>query len=1199
MKKNHLLVHFPKRKWLKILLEMKLVLFLILALSLSATAGVYSQNQRVSFEFEDATILEVLNEIKYQTGLSFIYSEEKIQELDRVSVDSAGETVEEVLNEIFGKSSLECRFQDNVIMVVDKPSVPVIKEQQKKKIIKGKVTDDQGVPLPGVSVVVEGTNTGVATNIDGEYSLTVSDKDILVFSFVGMISREIRYAGQEKLNVVLKSDAENLNEVVITGYQKVSVERSTGAVATIKASDVEKKGQSNLLNSLEGMVAGLGISNNPGEEGSKKISIRGTATINGNSSPLVVIDGFVVETDLSSLNPYEIESVNILKDAASASIYGARSANGVIVITTKRGVKGKSRVNYTNNFTFGQKPDLKYRMNRASSSDLVDAQIIGAGDDPHTYQHYLDNNPAWASYYVNSRNLVYETLAQLNEGSISQEQADAKLLALRSKDNLSQLEDIFTQESFESQHNLSVSGGSDKNNYRVSLNYTSNKGSWVGDKSERIAFDVMNNLKLNDKIRVDIGGNISMYDSKSIPYDKNILLNQVSSYEMFKDENGNPLPVRIGRVGSGGTNSAGLFGGKDLLEIQRLIDMGLLDENYYPVKELNNYSNKTKDFFARIQARLYVDLLKGVKGTFGFQYERGASKETYYASADSYEMKQIINNASPKDYAGDQSTLNIPLGARITESRGDRHSYTMRGQLDFDKTFGEHNFRALTGSEIRHIFSSSSTIDKFGFDEKTLLFHQVDAKSLSENIEDVNHPNGYIGGGISMADDFNEKTDRFFSLYGNFSYDYKRKYILSGSMRIDQSNLFGTDPEFRYKPFWSVGGKWRIHEESFFDSKLVDALSLRFSYGINGNIANDYGPFNIAQSLLSYRAGMVNSLYISSPSIEDLRWERTATSNVGLDVSIHNRKIKLGIDYYLKDTKDILASGKADPTQGFAYLMKNDANIKNKGIEISLNTTNLQTNNFKWSTSLAFRYNKNKVGKVLNTEDYVAWIASSLQNIEGSPSNSYFLYEWAGLDDKGQVLVNNANGETVTVASGIFTPGETLRKEDLVYAGTADPKYTGALTNNLSYGNFGLSFMFVFSGGHVLLNDTYNGDYIGPQPSKVHADVSKAWKKAGDEAITDVPKINSYTYAPSISKYSTKNIIDGDYFKLRELILTYNLPKHVLQKLFLQSAVLSFRANNLFYVAKNKEGIDPEAHGIGTRYFPTKPSYSVGVNINF
>jgi len=667
MKKNDFPSLFPRGRRLKILMTMKMIVFLTLVLSFTASASIYSQNQRVNLDFQEVSVLEVFNEIKAQTGLRFIYNEDKIEELAKINFDVTDMRVDEALEEIFKDTNLECQFHDDVIMILDrKPELPII-EQQEKKQVKGIVTDEDGNTLPGVSVVVKGTTIGVSTNIDGEYTINFKNGNaVLLYSFVGMLAQEIVYSGQATQNVTLQLDSENLEEVIVTGYQKVSVERSTGSVVTVKARDVEKKGQSNLLNTLEGMVAGLGISSNPGEEGSKKINIRGTSTINGNSSPLIIIDGFAVETDLSTINPYEIESVNVLKDAASASIYGARSANGVIVITTKRGKKGKSKVNYTNNFTFKQKPDLAYRMNRASSSDLVDIQKFGAGSNPHSYQYRIDNDPTRSRGSAYARNLVYETMAQVNEGIISQEQADVKLNALRSIDNLSQMEDIFTQKAFESQHNLSVSGGSEKNNYRVSLNYTGRKGSWVGDKSERIVFDVMNNLKLNDKVRVDIGANISMNDNKSIPFNKNVLLNQVSSYELFKDENGNPLPVRIGSMGSGGTDNAGLYGGKDPVETQRLIDMGLLDENYYPVNEINNYSNKTKGFIARIQARLYADLFKGVKGTFGFQYERGASKNTYYAAADSYKMSSLINNAAPNDYAGDNNTLNVPLGARKT-----------------------------------------------------------------------------------------------------------------------------------------------------------------------------------------------------------------------------------------------------------------------------------------------------------------------------------------------------------------------------------------------------------------------------------------------------------------------------------------------------------------------------------------------------
>ncbi len=1184
---------------------MKNIILLLFVFNFQISANVLSQT-RIDLDLTDATLKECIKMIEKKSTLGFLYNSKKIRDVKGINISVQDASVEEILEMVLKDTHFIHSIKNDIILISPREE----KEQkpgflQQKTTITGQVLNEKGVPIPYAAIQIKGTAQGTVCNENGNFKITIDDPNpILLISSVGFETVEVKPGEKKYLSITLQKSIEDISEVIVTGYQNISVEKSTGSTVTITAKEIEKKGQSNILNTIEGLVSGLGISSDPANEGNKRFNIRGVATINGNSSPLIIVDGFPIETDISLLNPYEIESINVLKDAAAASIYGARSANGVIVITTKRGKKGKTQVNYTNNFTFNQKPDLAYRMNRVSSSDLVDIQKIGAGSNPRTYQYYINNSPAYASYFVYARNIVYEAMAQLNEGTITQAQADSKLEGLRSIDNLSQLKEIFTQNPFEEQHNLSVSGGGDNNNYRVSLNYTHNEGSFTGDESERILFDVLNNIKISNKVRVDIGGNISMNKNENIPYDKDVLLNQVSSYELFKDANGNPLPVRIGRIGSGSTDNAGLFGGKDVTELNRLLNMGLLDENYYPVKEINNYSNNIKGFSARMQARLYADIVNGLKGIFGFQYETASSKNTRIAESGSYEIAQIVNNTSPKNFAGDPMALNIPFGARITETRSDRHSYTLRGQLDFNRTFGDHNIIALTGSEIRHIFNSSNTTDKFGFDKNTLLFHQVDARSLQGTLENVNHPFGYIAGGIPMEDDFHEKTDRFFSLYGNFSYDYKRKYILSGSMRIDQSNLFGTAPEYRYKPFWSVGGKWRINEEPFFQSKQVSKLALRMSHGINGNIANKFGPFNIATSMLNYRAGLVNSLYISSPSIEDLRWERSATTNIGLDVTMLNRKLDFSVDYYIKKTEDILASGKADPSQGFSNLMKNDANIKNNGIEFTVRSNNIQAAHFNWNTNLTFRYNKNRVTKVLHEEDYVPFIASGLQNIEGKPTQSFYLYNWAGLDEKGQVTIYNAQGNKITVDEsiyygGIFSPSESVKKEDLVYSGTSEPKFTGALSNNLSYKNFGLSFMFVFSGGHVLLNDTYNGEYVGSRPAKVHADAAMAWEKEGDELKTDIPSINAHVYAPTVARYSTKNIIDGDYIKLRELILTYNIPPKVLKKLFMKSAVVSFRGNNLFYWAKNDEGIDPEAHGIALRFFPVKPSYSMGINISF
>lgn len=1192
---------FWNKKLYKFLLAMKISFVLILLSTLQISASVYSQNTKMDMNLNSQTLIEVFQEVRAASEFTFVYDIEDVEGIKNLDVNVTDATVEEILDECLTSTTLTYEIVDKVVIVKQKPYMAK-PAQQEKKSITGQVTDEDGVPLPGVSVVVKGFHIGVATDIDGYYTLEIADKSsVLYFSFVGMTPQEIAFTGQSEINVRLKRDSENLNEVIVTGYQKVSVERSTGSVVTVTAEDVAKKGQSNLMNTLEGMVAGLGVMSDPDNEGKKKFNIRGVSTINGDSNPLIVIDGFITDTDISQINPHDIASVTVLKDAGAASIYGSRASNGVIVITTKRGKKGNAKVSYTNSFTFNQRPDVGYRLNRLSGSDLVDAHIDGANADSYiySYQRYLDEGIFFfKQFYAGATNTVYHTMKRLEDGYITQAQADAIINPLRSNDNTSQIQEYFTQRPYEEQHNLNLSGGSDKSVYRASLNYTKNKSSFVGDKTERIIFDIQNSIKFGEKIKLDLTGNFRLNTNKSIPYDRNIVLNHISAYQMLADADGNPLPTVVGSIAGFSTTNGGLYGGKDPIEIQRLIDLGLYDETYYPLNELKNYSNTNKGFNTRVQAMLYADLAKGLKGTFGLKYEGSASKNTKISKEESWEMKSLVNNMSPRDYTGDESTLNIPKGARIVENRDDSFSYTLRAQLDYDLSIKKHTIRTLAGTEVRHINRTSKISDDLGFDEKSLTTRFIDKDSYStKQFEDVNHPL-YAVRGFRFADEkpYFEKTDRFFSMYGNFSYDYDQRYVLSGSARIDQSNLFGTDPEYRYKPFWSLGGKWNIDKESFFESKFINRLTFRSSYGVNGNIANDYGPFTIATNGVNLFTKK-DYLEISTPAVSDLRWERTSTLNFGTDITMLNRRVRLGVDYYVKNTDDVLDNASINSTNGRTSIMKNNAKIRNKGLEVSLSTTNIKTKDFAWTTSLMVRQNSNRVLSVLNEQTNVAYIVDDVQNIEGQPVNSFYLFKWAGLDNQGRATILNRNNTTITPTDYI---GRDFIREDLVFAGSIEPKVTGSFTNGLAYKNFNLSFMFVFSYGHKTLKDVYGGAFINGAPGNVHSDYASAWSKPGDEAFTDIPPSSLRKAEDTYyHRYSTKSVIDAGYIRLRELIFSYNLPENALNFLSIQSASVNLRANNLLLIANNKEGIDPEAHGIGQRYFKIDPSFSFGINVNF
>lgn len=1164
----------------------------------------FSQNARVRIDTDVVlSVKEVFRLIESQTDYEFIYRPDLLEGISPVKIARGEMRTGDLLDMALAPGHFSYEFYNNTIIVRENEEGSGATTAAQTVEVRGTVTDDQGNPLPGVTVLVKGSKSSVVTDFDGNYHLEAPAGGILSFSFIGFAPREIVVeAGSSVIDVQLEEQAARLDEVVVTGYQELSVNKSTGATETITGEELEQKGQANLMQALQGMFPGLNFAADPQNEGQTKYMMRGISTLAGDSSPLILVDGFPLEADISSINPYEVETITLLKDAAAASIYGSRAANGVLVITKKKGKKGIVRVNYRNELTITGRPNLAYRLNRIGSADLVDIERNYAEDNnARTYQQYLEDGGRRSQSMVAPRNQVYNTVAMVNEGRMSQAEAEEVFNRLKGIDNTGQWKKHFYRNGFQNQSNLSLGGGSERHTFRSTLNYTANKGNKVGQKDDNLIFDIVNNIDLGKAIDLDVAGNVVINSSESTPFDEFYIKN-ISPYENLVDEEGNALPVLLPYRNYPADNN-GLWDGKEPEEIRRLIDLGLYDETFYPLKELGMQTISAESLTMRLQLRLNAKLNNDLNGSFNFQYETGSSMERDLRKKDSWIMKSLINNMSPYEYNGDPGTLPIPPGGRLIETRRNRRLYTLRGQLDFNRSFGEHNIAAIAGSEIRHVFSKGTITDRFGYDESSGLFQPIDKKKLSQfPTIDTNHP----GGGsyrLDFSDNFEETLNRYFSLYSNYTYSFKNRYILSGSVRLDQSNLFGTDPRYRYKPFWSAGGKWRLSEEGFFNSSVVNNIALRGSYGTNGNISNTYGPFNMAEFTIPYTLNSP-ALKISTPAINDLRWEKTATINAGLDLGFFNNRISLSLDYYVKRTRDLLAVGMADPTQGFPTLEYNEANIDNKGIEIGVNTVNVQAEKFNWSTRITFNHNKNMVTRIYREDLLVSqpYRAAGIGNFVGMPANSLNIYTYAGLNEEGYPVITLGNGDELVLAPGLNPEViNQIEARDLHNGGTTVPVYSGSVINNLTYGPFGLSFMFVGSGGHVLLKDSYNGTSgIYRNPAYVHADAAKGWKQPGDEAHTGIPDVQEYYYyQQGILQYSTKNVIPGDFIRLRELIFTYTIPQQALKKTFIKGARFNLRGNNLFLVTRNREGIDPESHGLGVRYFPLQPSYSLGFTLNF
>ncbi len=1032
----------------------------------------------------------------------------------------------------------------------------------------------------------------------GKYRIVSKDgKGIVVFSFVGMKMKKVPFR-KGQFNLVLEEEAESLDEVVIsTGYQNVKASEMVGSASKIDMKNFGSRiagGGRNIVTALEGLTPTLVAASNPKSGGNKRLLIRGISTLSANTSPLIVVDGFPYSGGLESINPYDIESITMLKDAASAAIYGASSGNGVIVVTTKRGKGSGLKFEYTTNMQVSEKKDIDYYLNRTSSKDLVEAEkayFDQYKDGLRSYQKELEINPKYAK--PTTKNKVVWLLVEHKEGRITDAELQRQLSILENTDNSEDINRLFYKNRIYREHNLSIDYVQKGIKLRSSLNYNHSNLGTKGAESQGVRYALNSYIDVSDKIRLDLSGNFNLSETNSNAASF-ADVSGLSSYERFYDENGKPLAV---------TKS----GGKDPFAIKEFNKLGLFDETYKPVEDFGLSKRSSTNWGARFQGQLRLQLSKDLSSMVGFNINKSNSVSRTLNDKRSWAMRSTFNQFTKKDTINGKlakGEVVIPLGDRMMESRSESMNYLLRGQLQYNKTFADvHKVTALLGSEIRANKSTSIGIDKLGYNSQSLTFdNYLDYKKLAKGVKGTFHT-GYYPPRMSFRDFFSESEDRFFSLYGNASYNYDGRYILHGSVRIDQSNLFGTDPKYRYKPLWSGGLRWRVAEEEFFNKSVVNRLDLQCSYGINGNISNQSGPFDLAYFQRQRRVNNAQGLVITSPMINDLRWEKTQSFNLGLQTGFYQDRIGLNVDYYVKNTVDVLASTEIDPTFGYPNVTKNDASLFNQGIEVSFNTKNIVTKDFSWSSYLNFNFNQSLVKEAYLNKDKAAYgLVGRQLNLTGYEPSSLFVFKYAGVNEEGRAVIERANGLKVVqktydegFSAGVFT------HEDMIHAGTTIPKFVGRLTNNLSYKDFTLSFMFIYQGGHVLLKDSYYGQIaVGSSPQTLNKDIAKAWKKPGDEKNPNVlPKQGSLTYY-SVVRGSTKNVIEGDYLRLRDVVLTYTLPQSFISKnKYIKDCRIDLRGSNLYLWTKNNEGIDPEAHGLASRSFRIRKSVSLGVNLTF
>jgi TonB-linked SusC/RagA family outer membrane protein len=1011
-------------------------------------------------------------------------------------------------------------------------------------------------PLIGVNVVIAGTSKGIITDVDGSFVLETVSSDTLIFSYVGYETLTLPVDGRSYLEVSLVEDINTLMEIEIfsTGYQELPKERATGSFDRVDNQLFNRSVGTDVIERLNGVASSVLFDT---RSGGNKLIIRGHSTIFGNADPLVVVDNFPYDGDINNLNPNDIESVTVLKDAAAASIWGVRAGNGVIVITTKKGRKSQPlQVNVSANVTIGDTPDLYYEP-RMSTSDFIDMEQFLF--DQGYYDAGLNNtvNPPALSPVV-------ELLAKERDGAISSEGATAMIDALRSRDVRGDLENYFYQRSVKQQYALNLNGGGDAYTYYFSTGLDKNLSSSVGNAYDRFSLDARQTFTPIKNL--EFGTSLSFTQSKTERNNALSNIGMTSSQELYPyarlaDDAGNPLSVvRDYRSGFA-------------LEAP---ESGLLDWTYTPMEELDLADDRTKLYNTRLGMDVNYTLLKGLNAEVKYQYQRQAAESRNFQGPESYYTRNQINRYST--LSGDNVTRNIPLGGILYQANNNLSSHNGRGQLTYNHEWDQHSISALAGFEVREIKTDGHAGRLYGFDEETGQGQPVDYTRAFRL-----YPSGsyaVIPGVTSVSG----TVDRFRSWFVNAAYTYLQRYTVSLSGRMDQSNLFGVRTNQKTAPLWSAGLKWAIDGEGFYNVDWLPLLSLRTTYGYNGNVDQSVTAYTTGYYGVDFYHGLT-TIGLSTPPNPELRWERSGIFNIGMDFETANNILSGSVEYYRKKGVDIMGYSPLDPTSGFSSYKGNVANTKGHGWDVELHSQNIDKD-FAWQTDLLFSYVVDEVTDYpqeptsLNSYFIDASLAGNSYYItptEGRPLYGIYSYRWAGLDpatgDPLGYLDDEASNDYAAISSIVNTP-----VEELVYHGPALPPVFGALRNTVSYKGWSLSFNITYRFGYWFRSrSVYYSELFARYIT--HSDYEKRWQQPGDEMHTSVP---SMIYPASSARdlfYSRSEVLveKGDNIRLQDVRLSYAMDRNRFATLPVRQVEVYCYASNLGMIWKaNGQGIDPD-----------------------
>lgn len=1182
---------------------------LLAVLALSMVMPVEALAQHFTVNYRQEPVAAVIKDLRQRTGYDFVYQKQVLEGVPAITCNCQGMSLADLLDCVFHSiAGLDYEVSGKTIVLRAGKGRRI--EQPVRRLISGTVVDAQGEPMQWATIKVKGTSTGSTTNENGQFQFyTDRRQETLEVSYLGFNSVTRTVQAGHPVRIVMHEDNKSLDEVVVTGYQVLDKRSLTSAVTSAKMKDLERTDMSSLDQMLEGKIPDLMVSNNSFEVGvAPKIRIRGTSTLIGNREPLWVVDGIIVQDPveispeelndpdyvnrignaIAGINPQDIERIDVLKDAAATAIYGTKAANGVIVITTKRGYEGKPVVSYNFSMNYKLRPHYSDR-----SVDMMNSKERVEFSRELVQDHY--------EFPFKMTTVGYEdALTKLYNGEYTYQQFTDAVSAAETRNT--DWFDLLTQNALSTQHTASVSGGSKKTRYYASLGYDNEQDVVKANANERYTYSL--NLDNTFSKLLTASFTFTGYHQRRSYYQDEIApLNYA-----YRTSRAIPVYEDDG----------------EYAYYKKYCSSTSARYNYNILNELANSYNKQQTNSMTFTSNLRFTFTDWLTANAILSVTNQNTERENWWGERTWHIAALRDSeyGQPID---DPSYSLCPVGGELNHTSYTNRSYTARLQLDANKYFGEddrHNIYATFGVEANSSkYRSYATTNRGYFRDRGETF-----------VSDID-PTIYTSYAAWMAHNVPSISDDLsntLSTYLSVTYAYRQLWRINLNGRVDGSNKFGDRSNERFLPIWSVSGSYDVGH--WIKANWIDYITAKASYGFQGNMLDSESPMmTIRKGTLSTYYNSNLSTVVSHPN-PDLKWEKTNSINLGLDMSFFDHRLEMELSAYWKKTTDAFMNKTVSTVNGVSSYVINGGDVTNKGYSVDITATPLRSRDFRWSVSTSF-------SKVINSLDSrpaaQTYNLSNFLNgsalVKGKAVNTFYSYRFLGLSpvDGGPLIDDYYNNQEALRGLSKYDTYTTV----LTASGKRDADIQGSLTNTFRYRQWHASVMLGYSlGAKTRLFAMYGSNASGGYGSRIYSeynysrDYMKRWQKPGDEKHTIYPAILSssnsayYKYSSVWTSMSTLNdevqdigrnyydmydysdarVVSADYLKLQSVSLTYELPDRLLDKLYLSRLALTLSAYNLFTICDSGlKGQTPTQGGFSTIQLSDRPSFSFGLNIQF